>query len=367
MIICKSSRPRVSIIIPIFNVKPFLRACLDSAVGQTLCDIEIICVNDGSTDGSRTILSDYDATDSRIIVIDKVNGGVSSARNAGLQIARGDYIRFLDGDDMLVPDACETLCRRASQDHADIVLGGVVFMLPNGDVTKREVFPNAVYDLANPREFREVLRRGLEWGVPFQFYSRQILIGSDFAPLSHGEDTLFFTQIVCRAARMTVVGRPLYVYVQHKDSAIHSTRAEAFVSIQDSRMRGWLLLQKCAHYEHVYDLAWRRWFGYAIQSFGSLQRMYGSCSQEDLQEAREFWLRTYRRVLCAEGTKPRWLGSVTKILFCSRTLCFFHVLYYSWYLWRCVCGICQKLGTVKDSPSEVVESVASGCKASERM
>jgi glycosyltransferase involved in cell wall biosynthesis len=93
--------PKVSIVIPVYNVEKYLRQCLDSVVNQTLKDIEIICVNDGSTDNSLQILEEYANKDDRIKIINKDNGGLSSARNAGLEIATGVYIGFVDSDDYI--------------------------------------------------------------------------------------------------------------------------------------------------------------------------------------------------------------------------------------------------------------------------
>lgn len=92
---------KISVIIPVYNVEKYLRECLDSVLEQSLKDIEVVCVNDGSTDGSRSVLSEYEAGDKRIFVLDKENGGLSSARNSGIDIAQGKYVLFLDSDDLL--------------------------------------------------------------------------------------------------------------------------------------------------------------------------------------------------------------------------------------------------------------------------
>lgn len=98
-----------SIIIPVYNVEPYLKECLDSVLGQTCGDFEAVCVNDGSTDGSLSILEDYAARDSRIRVISQPNGGLSAARNTGIDAAQGDYILFLDSDDWLESNTLRTL------------------------------------------------------------------------------------------------------------------------------------------------------------------------------------------------------------------------------------------------------------------
>ena len=118
--------PRVSIVIPVYNVESYLALSIDSARRQTLRDIEIICVNDGSTDGSRDILGLAEAVDPRIVVVDKQNGGLSSARNAGIARASGDIICFLDSDDLLEENACQVLSEAFDRTNADVVTYGAV-------------------------------------------------------------------------------------------------------------------------------------------------------------------------------------------------------------------------------------------------
>lgn len=118
-------KPGISVIIPIYNVEKYLAKCLDSVINQTLNDIEIICVNDGSTDNSLEILSQYAAKDSRIKVITKENAGVASARNTGLEAAKSDYIGFVDSDDWIEPETYETALNKMLEDpEIDLVCWG---------------------------------------------------------------------------------------------------------------------------------------------------------------------------------------------------------------------------------------------------
>ena len=110
---------KVSIIIPIYNVEEYLEECLKSAVNQSLQEIEIICVNDGTPDNSMDIVKRYAAADHRIVIVEKENGGLSSARNAGLQAAKGEYVYFLDSDDYILENAMEVLYGQASKDALD--------------------------------------------------------------------------------------------------------------------------------------------------------------------------------------------------------------------------------------------------------
>lgn len=117
-------KTKVSIIIPVYNCEKFLQKCLDSIVNQTLQEIEIICINDGSTDNSGRILEEYN--DKRIKIINKENGGQSSARNIGIDIAKGEYIGFVDSDDWVDLDFFEKLYSAAKKYDTDIAAGGII-------------------------------------------------------------------------------------------------------------------------------------------------------------------------------------------------------------------------------------------------
>lgn len=103
--------PKVSIIVPVYNAEKYLRECVESVLCQTLSDIELILVDDGSTDSSPTLCDQYAAQDRRVKVIHKPNGRAASARNAGLRVASGEYVAFVDADDWISPDMYEKCCK----------------------------------------------------------------------------------------------------------------------------------------------------------------------------------------------------------------------------------------------------------------
>ena len=112
---------KVSVIVPVYKVEKYLNKCVDSIINQTLEDIEIILVDDGSPDNCGKICDDYAQKDNRIVVIHKTNGGLSDARNAGLEVARGEYIGFVDSDDYIAPEMISLLygvCKKNSTDIA---------------------------------------------------------------------------------------------------------------------------------------------------------------------------------------------------------------------------------------------------------
>ncbi len=118
---------KVSIVIPIYNVERYLRQCLESVVNQTLKDIEIICVNDGSTDSCQAIIAEYAARDSRVKVIEKANSGYGHSMNVGFGLASGEYIGIVESDDYAEPEMFETLYRIASRNRLDVVKSGYYF------------------------------------------------------------------------------------------------------------------------------------------------------------------------------------------------------------------------------------------------
>ena len=128
--------PKVSIIVPIYNVEKYLRQCLDSIVNQTLKDIEIILVDDGSTDSCPSICDEYASKDKRIIVIHKENAGLGAAYNTGLDIAKGDYIGFVESDDFIELNMYEELYNKAVESGVEVVIGGFYFV--NNGVKKPE-------------------------------------------------------------------------------------------------------------------------------------------------------------------------------------------------------------------------------------
>ena len=112
-----------SIVIPIYNGERFLRPCLDSILSQSVRELEVICVNDGSKDGTQSILEEYAAKDPRVVVLRQENQGIAAARNSGMDRATGEYLWFFDGDDVMQPGAAEAMLHRAQETGADLVMG----------------------------------------------------------------------------------------------------------------------------------------------------------------------------------------------------------------------------------------------------
>jgi glycosyltransferase involved in cell wall biosynthesis len=139
--------PKLSVIIPIYNAEEYLHECIDSAINQTLKDIEIILVDDGATDTSPKICDEYAKKDNRVRVIHKENGGVCDARNVGMKAVTAEYFTFLESDDWLPLDACEKLWAQHKEHDADFVLGGYYKVSSNGTSVKKPLnVKHKVYD-----------------------------------------------------------------------------------------------------------------------------------------------------------------------------------------------------------------------------
>ena len=186
----------ISIIIPVYNVESFLSQTIESVINQTFKDWELILVDDGSTDYSSVICDEYSDTDNRIYVIHKKNGGISSARNVGIEHAVGDYIVFWDSDDICSEDYLESMYNYACDTNADVVYSDTIFISENENVTHSEKSkqPLTIYTkeylVQLPFEFYNTV-----WG---KIYKKSIILNNNIRFDNHinrGEDTLFIYMI----------------------------------------------------------------------------------------------------------------------------------------------------------------------------
>ena len=216
--------PAVSIVIPVYNIGKYLEKCLDSVVAQTFPDIEIIIVNDGSTDNSPEIIARYADKDSRIVVIDKSNEGLAYARKSGIEAARGTYIYHLDGDDYLEFDAIELLYRKAKEEDADMVV--FPFSLDYIESGKSECsIEIAGEHFTNTEFFSAIAFSKAHWGV-WSYLHKRSLYANDVTfhkGLNYGEDVFLTTQLVYFSSRISVLkSKPLLHYIIRESSITNS-------------------------------------------------------------------------------------------------------------------------------------------------
>lgn len=208
---------KVSIIIPVYNVAPYLDACLSSCVNQTFRDIEIIVVNDGSPDTSYQIIEKYAAMDERIVIVNKENEGVIYARKSGLDIARGEYIFYLDGDDYIENNAIEILYKEALDKGADYVMTGFYCISGNDRRTFR--IGEEVVGLVG-QDLLEFLIKEIVWSLWGRLIRKNLFDGIVYQNVVIGEDLYLNMQIIFNVKQVSVVDDCLYYYVQHRDSIV---------------------------------------------------------------------------------------------------------------------------------------------------
>lgn len=215
---------KVSIIIPIYNAEMYLKRCLDSVIGQSYPELEIILVNDGSTDNSLAVCEAYEQKDARIRVIDKENSGVSDSRNAAMAAATGKYLQFMDSDDWLTPDAVQKMVTLAEMTGCDMVIAD--FYRVDGDrfSLKEHIQETKVM---NRKEFAEHMMEepadfyyGVMWN---KLYKREIVENYHLActtELSWCEDFLFNLAYIRRADMFCALQAPVYYYMKRKGSLV---------------------------------------------------------------------------------------------------------------------------------------------------
>ena len=206
-------KPKVSIIVPVYNVEKYLSKCLDSLIDQTLKEIEIIAVNDGSTDSSLKILEEYEEKYNNIKVYTKENGGLSDARNYGLQYVAGEYIAFLDSDDYVDTTLYEKMYDKAIQEKADYVECDFIWEYPD----KNRIDTGIRY---KDKQEMFTYARVVAWN---KLIKASIVLNNEELRFPFGlkyEDVEFFYKLVPEIDKFAFVEEPLIHYIQREDSLV---------------------------------------------------------------------------------------------------------------------------------------------------
>lgn len=222
-----TKEPKFSIIIPVYNVENYLSECLESVINQSLYDVEIICVNDGTKDRSREILTEYQKRDNRILIVDKENGGLSSARNAGLNIATGEYVVFLDSDDYVANNICERIYREILEYSPEIIVFGadsfpqyaerdpwLINNLATGNTIYRDCGVTALLEENGAYPF-----------VWRNCYKRQFLIENELffdEDVRFAEDLIFQFMAFPLAKQVVFISDKLYYYRANRQNSLMS-------------------------------------------------------------------------------------------------------------------------------------------------
>lgn len=211
--------PKVSVVIPIYNVAPYLKECLESVIHQTLKDIEIICVNDGSTDESLSIIKKFAENDKRIKIIDKINSGYGDSMNRGIDIAQGEYLGIVEPDDYIRLTMFEDLTAIADRNQADIVKADFYRFVHNGQydvirkyiqLTQNEKYYNTILDPTTEQEvFKFVMNT---WsGIYRLSFLNQFHIRHNTTPGASFQDNGFWFKGFCLSHKVYFVDIPYYM------------------------------------------------------------------------------------------------------------------------------------------------------------
>ena len=215
------SNPKVSVIVPVYNVAAYLPQCLDSILAQTLQETEIIVVDDGSTDNSPKICDEYAAKDERIQVIHQKNTGLSGARNTGMAEACGKYIAFVDSDDWIEPTMLTKLYEAAEKDKSDVAVCHINLCEPDKKIKPKNYWPYAKDCVLKPKQFYKYFLIAPCWACN-KIYRRDFLQKKKITFIEGilYEDVPFFTEVFLQLEQVSFVADYLYNYRTGRDGAI---------------------------------------------------------------------------------------------------------------------------------------------------
>lgn len=251
--------PKVSVVVPVYNVEKYLDRCIESVVAQTLQDIEIILVDDGAKDSSGSMCDAWAARDSRIRVIHKENGGLSDARNAGVKAARAEFVGFVDSDDYIVPEMYERLHSDVVEDGSDIAVGGVMSVYADHSIAS-EGGEKCV--IAGREAVGELLSgEKLRIWVPLKLYRKSLLEEVPFPTGRTYEDAFVAADIFVRAKKVSIDLQPLYCYVHHEGTITTQPFSSKSMDIVDAYQHAYdVVVAECPEHEPAarFRLIWSR-------------------------------------------------------------------------------------------------------------
>ncbi|MFC4710612.1 glycosyltransferase family 2 protein [Enterococcus eurekensis] len=210
---------KISVVVPVYNVQEYLVKCLESIVNQTYSELEIILINDGSTDDSGRICDDYAAMDKRIKVIHQENGGLSAARNTGIKIATSEWITFIDSDDYVAEDYIEYLICLALNNDADVSIGTYTYVTKSKEIDKGT---GEVSIMDNKTAIRRMLLdQGFDMGAWAKMYKTTFFDDNLYPVGKLYEDSFTTYRVVSKAQKVAFGSKSIYYYINREDSIVN--------------------------------------------------------------------------------------------------------------------------------------------------
>ncbi|PKM96274.1 MAG: hypothetical protein CVU84_00740 [Firmicutes bacterium HGW-Firmicutes-1] len=219
-------KPKITVIIPIYNVEKYLSRCLDSVCNQSLSDLEIILINDGSTDNSLKIIDEYKIKDKRIIGLNQKNQGQAAARNAGIKLARGKYISFVDSDDWIAPDMLETLYNHAASEGSDIVMCSIMKAYSLDKIVSNVSGSEFIVKITSDNISEESYKYFFEYegaSLCNKLFKSEMILNYDCnsVRLPLGEDMILNLKLLTFMPKISFINESLYYYFANESSITH--------------------------------------------------------------------------------------------------------------------------------------------------
>lgn len=222
---------KISIIIPVYNLEDYVENCINSLLNQTYDNIEVLCIDDGSTDNSATVIKKLAKGDQRVKYIYKENGGVSSARNEGLEVANGEYIMFVDGDDYMHYQAVGILVRCIEEKNCDMVSAHQTHTSSLAEEMKEIVNYNCT-DASHEDLFREVNGNVIGKSSCAKLFRKDFALKARFpVGIANGEDANYIIRLLANGAEVCIVDLILYYYYSRENSCVTSEFTQSKFSI----------------------------------------------------------------------------------------------------------------------------------------
>lgn len=335
----KNSTIDMSVIIPIYDVEDYLSECVDSVIHQADLCLEVILVNDGSTDRSGIIADEYARRDNRIKVIHQENGEASAARNAGLNVARGEYIAFIDSDDCLKENSLSKLYHEATKFQADVLMGQVEFGHSDGSMSYYRPVPKEMIDITytGKEVFIQLMKTDSYRPMVWNYIYRRAFLEEIHARFVIGttphEDELWMPIVLCQAAKTIITDTEFYYYRQREESVMYSThlkkRLNAYIRVTnllfeftdrydfsgaDAELKSWMYINILDRLQYAFSFLSRIKDSSYVMPAHQLERYWKDCWEMTPEPQRicdyyyrraEKWLKIY-----TDWQTSEWVASI---------------------------------------------------------